>query len=88
MIPLHSINTSMLPRRVFGAVEIVQATPAQVWNDLKALCITKTTPEVCAGLLGTQALYFAPEERPKIPSWAWLLVGTIAGISILRLLER
>jgi len=75
-------------RNILGADDTVPAiTPAQAWTQLNADCMDMLKSEdACRGLLGTQALYFAPEERPKIPSWAYLLLGITGGFMAANLL--
>lgn len=63
-------------------------TPAQVWDAVYVKCREMTTDDVCYGLLGPRPIYFTPEVRPKIPSWAWALVGAIAGLSLSRLMGK
>lgn len=63
-------------------------TPAQVWDAVKQRCLEMATPDVCYGLLGPRPIYFTPEVRPRIPTWVWVLVGAIAGLSISRLMGK
>jgi hypothetical protein len=75
------------PRRALGqAQETPTITPAEAWTKLNADCLEMLKSEsACRGLLGTQAIYFPVEERPKVPSWAYLLIGSALGFAVANL---
>ncbi len=50
-----------------------------VWQALNELCLTKLSPEQCAGLIGTQPVYFPPTCKRTVPWWAYVILGYVAG---------
>ena len=57
------------------------ASVAAIWSEIKAYCETKMTPTQCNALLGYNPIYYPPTciDKPKVPFWAWLVAGYIAG---------
>ena len=87
---LLSLGGTRMVRRskILGQADTTPTTitPAQAWVQLNIKCMEMLKSEsACRGLLGTQPLYFAPEARPSIPTWAWLVLGVAAGFSVAKL---
>lgn len=77
----------VISRRALGQADTTTAmTPAEAWTELNKNCLDMLkSEEACRGLLGTKPLYFPVEERPKIPSWVYLLLGISFGFAIANL---
>lgn len=59
--------------------EITYPPVAQVYDELKAICLTKLPAETCEGILPKRYLYYPPEVRPRVPAWLWVLAGVVIG---------
>lgn len=87
---LALVPVTQKPRRALGQTDSTPTmTPADAWAALNANCLDMLkSEEACRGLLGTQPLYFPVEERPKIPSWAYLILGVSVGFAVANLVGK
>jgi hypothetical protein len=50
-------------------------TVQQVYDRLRANCLTMLPKANCDGILPERYIYYAPDQALRIPGWLWALVG-------------
>lgn len=68
-----------MPVLRLGQTENPYSPVITVYDEMRALCLSKLPVDACDGLIPARPLYYPPEMRASVPWWVFLAAGFVIG---------